>query len=78
MPGPVADDLDVISVPLDWYGVNYYQPMLVGAPSNDALGDFAGFGLPAELPFGVREIESEQHRLRLGGRTRRAAEPLSC
>ncbi|WP_328667401.1 GH1 family beta-glucosidase [Streptomyces sp. NBC_00322] len=60
MPGPVADDLDVISAPLDWYGVNYYQPMLVGAPSNDALGDFAGVGLPAELPFGVREIESEQ------------------
>ncbi|WP_406398978.1 GH1 family beta-glucosidase [Streptomyces sp. NBC_00879] len=60
MPGPVAEDLDVISAPLDWYGVNYYQPMLVGAPSNDALGDFAGVGLPAELPFGVREIESEQ------------------
>lgn len=60
MPGPVAEDLEAISSPLDWYGVNYYQPMLVGAPSNDALGDFAGVGLPAELPFGVREIESEQ------------------
>ncbi|MFI1396994.1 GH1 family beta-glucosidase [Streptomyces sp. NPDC020681] len=60
MPGPVAEDLAVISAPLDWYGVNYYQPMLVGAPSQEALGDFAGVGLPAELPFGVREIDSEQ------------------
>ncbi|NUL01788.1 beta-glucosidase [Streptomyces lunaelactis] len=60
MPGPVAEDLAVISEPLDWYGVNYYQPMLIGAPSKDALGDFAGVGLPAELPFGVRETESEQ------------------
>ncbi|MEU4493520.1 GH1 family beta-glucosidase [Streptomyces sp. NPDC023998] len=60
MPGPVAEDLAVISGPLDWYGVNYYQPMLVGAPSTDALGDFAGVGLPAELPFGVREIEADE------------------
>ncbi|MFC4608517.1 GH1 family beta-glucosidase [Streptomyces maoxianensis] len=60
MPGPVADDLAVISAPLDWYGVNYYHPMLVGAPSNDALGDFAGVGMPAELPFGLRDIESEE------------------
>ncbi|MFF4230754.1 GH1 family beta-glucosidase [Streptomyces sp. NPDC001820] len=60
MPGPVADDLAVISAPLNWYGVNYYHPMLVGAPSNDALGDFAGVGMPAELPFGLRDIESEE------------------
>ncbi|MBT2389106.1 beta-glucosidase [Streptomyces sp. ISL-1] len=60
MPGPVADDLAVISAPLDWYGVNYYHPMLVGAPSSDALGDFAGVGMPAELPFGLRDIESEE------------------
>jgi beta-glucosidase len=60
MPGPVADDLAVISEPIDWYGVNYYQPMLVGAPSNHALGNFAGVGLPAELPFGLRDIESQE------------------
>ncbi|HZX39702.1 MAG TPA: GH1 family beta-glucosidase [Streptomyces sp.] len=60
MPGPVAEDLAVISAPLDWYGVNYYHPMLVGAPSNDALGDFAGVGMPAELPFGLRDIESDE------------------
>ncbi|MEU9014406.1 GH1 family beta-glucosidase [Streptomyces sp. NPDC048479] len=60
MPGPVAEDLAVISEPLDWYGVNYYHPMLVGAPAKDALGDFAGVGMPAELPFGLRDIESDQ------------------
>ncbi|MEV6396128.1 GH1 family beta-glucosidase [Streptomyces sp. NPDC051907] len=59
MPGPVAEDLAVISEPIDWYGVNYYHPMLVGAPAQDALGSFAGVGMPAELPFGLREIESE-------------------
>ncbi|BCK71342.1 hypothetical protein Srufu_052950 [Streptomyces libani subsp. rufus] len=32
LPGPVADDLKVIAQPLDWYGINYYQPTLVGAP----------------------------------------------
>lgn len=57
MPGPVADDLEIISAPLDWYGVNYYNPTLVGAPAPQALDTFAGFGIPAELPFGIREIE---------------------
>ena len=32
MPGPVAEDLTVISSPLDAYGVNYYNPTLVGMP----------------------------------------------
>ncbi|MDH2391064.1 GH1 family beta-glucosidase [Streptomyces sp. HNM0663] len=58
LPGPVADDLAVIATPLDWYGVNYYHPMLVGGPSRHALGAFAGVGMPPELPFGLREIET--------------------
>lgn len=57
MPGPVADDLEIISAPLDWYGVNYYNPTLVGAPAPQALDTFAGFGIPPELPFGIREID---------------------
>jgi beta-glucosidase len=57
MPGPVADDLAVISQPLDFYGVNYYCPMLVGAPAEDALDGFAGVDMPDELPFGLREID---------------------
>ncbi|MEU2112744.1 GH1 family beta-glucosidase [Streptomyces sp. NPDC019507] len=60
MPGPVADDLAVISERLDWYGVNYYSPMLVGAPAADALASYAGLGMPAELPFGLREIEGTE------------------
>ncbi|MFF3257652.1 GH1 family beta-glucosidase [Streptomyces sp. NPDC002932] len=57
MPGPVEDDLRTISAPLDWYGVNYYNPTLVGAPAAAALDTFAGFDMPAELPFGIRQIE---------------------
>ncbi|MGW0700712.1 GH1 family beta-glucosidase [Streptomyces sp. NPDC002867] len=60
MPGPVADDLTVIAEPLDFYGVNYYHPMLVGAPAPDALDGFAGVGMPAELPFGLREIAADE------------------
>ncbi|MFE4211295.1 family 1 glycosylhydrolase, partial [Streptomyces goshikiensis] len=26
LPGPVAEDLKTISAPLDWYGINYYNP----------------------------------------------------
>ncbi|MFF2926040.1 GH1 family beta-glucosidase [Streptomyces celluloflavus] len=59
LPGPVADDLRIISEPLDWYGINYYQPALVGAPDPAATGpaDFGGIALPPELPFAPREIE---------------------
>ncbi|MFF8841745.1 GH1 family beta-glucosidase [Streptomyces sp. NPDC015127] len=60
MPGPVADDLAVIAQPLDFYGVNYYHPMLVGAPAPDALDGFAGVAMPAELPFGLREIATDE------------------
>lgn len=59
MPGTperVAADLEVIAEPLDWYGVNYYAPTRVGAPQ-ETDGEYGGIGLPAELPFSVREIE---------------------
>ncbi|GGU58162.1 beta-glucosidase [Streptomyces albospinus] len=59
LPGPVADDLATISAPLDWYGINYYQPTRIGAPRPDAAGptDFAGIALPPELPFAPQKIE---------------------
>ncbi|TJZ55756.1 beta-glucosidase [Streptomyces piniterrae] len=59
LPGPVAEDLKTISQPLDWYGVNYYQPTLVGAPDPAATAptDFGGISLPPELPFSPREIK---------------------
>ncbi|MBO2446970.1 beta-glucosidase [Actinomadura barringtoniae] len=57
MPGPVEEDLKVISAPLDWYGINYYNPTLVGAPQPDGVETFGGIDLPADLPFGIREID---------------------
>ncbi|WP_405919430.1 GH1 family beta-glucosidase [Streptomyces longwoodensis] len=56
MPGDVAADLEVISEPLDWYGINYYAPTKVGAPQGTDI-EFGGVRMPAELPFTVREIE---------------------
>ncbi|GAA2688994.1 GH1 family beta-glucosidase [Streptomyces lunalinharesii] len=55
LPGPVADDLKTISAPLDWYGINYYQPTKIGAPTTEAT-DFLGVRLPPGLPFAPREI----------------------
>ncbi|MBQ0830707.1 GH1 family beta-glucosidase [Streptomyces tagetis] len=56
MPGDAEADLAVIGAPLDWYGVNYYAPALIGAP--DGTGsDLGGVRVPAGLPFSVREIE---------------------
>ncbi|MFF3623229.1 GH1 family beta-glucosidase [Streptomyces sp. NPDC002467] len=57
LPGPVAEDLKTISAPLDWYGVNYYNPMLVGAPTPAAASAFGGIEIPSGLPFAIRDIE---------------------
>ncbi|RJQ90670.1 GH1 family beta-glucosidase [Amycolatopsis panacis] len=46
LPGNFADDLAIIAQPLDFYGVNYYEPQGVTAP---------GEGNP--LPFQPRAIE---------------------
>ncbi len=46
LPDDFADDLPTISQPLDFYGVNYYEPQGVAAP---------GEGNP--LPFELRPIE---------------------
>ncbi len=52
MPGPVEDDLALIGQPLDFYGVNYYNPMRIGAPAEDAPDTpFSG------LPFSVHPVE---------------------
>ncbi|WP_435220466.1 GH1 family beta-glucosidase [Streptomyces sp. Tue6028] len=56
LPGDVESDLKVIAEPLDWYGVNYYQPTKVGAPEGAEI-EFSGLTLPADLPFSVRELE---------------------
>ncbi|MFD3559963.1 GH1 family beta-glucosidase [Streptomyces sp. NPDC058686] len=58
MPGDVDADLKVIAEPVDWYGINFYQPTKVGAPlASGAATEFSGLTLPSELPFSPREIE---------------------
>ena len=64
MPGPIEEDLAAISAPLDFYGLNYYNPMLVAAPAEDdglpfAYVDLEGypttdFNWPV-VPDGFRE-----------------------
>jgi beta-glucosidase len=44
--GATTDDLAVIAQPLDFYGVNYYNPMCVAAPADPA----------SAMPFDQREI----------------------
>lgn len=59
MPGPVEDDLAVIATPLDWYGVNYYQPSRVGAPGpvTPAAVVVDGVTMPDGLPFEFSPVE---------------------
>ncbi|MFC9536096.1 GH1 family beta-glucosidase [Streptomyces sp. NPDC056975] len=58
MPGDVDADLKVIAEPVDWYGINFYQPTKVGAPlTSGEATKFSGLTLPPELPFSPREIE---------------------
>jgi beta-glucosidase len=45
MPGPVAEDLALISQPLDFYGLNYYNPMGVRAAAEGS-----------EIPFELAEV----------------------
>ncbi|MFI0861146.1 GH1 family beta-glucosidase [Streptomyces smyrnaeus] len=58
LPGPVEDDLEVIGEPLDWYGINYYRPTLVGAGGEG--GEFAGVDIPAEVPFTLHETPGRE------------------
>jgi beta-glucosidase len=55
MPGPVAEDLAIMATPLDWYGVNYYNPSKVGAPDTSQT-TVDGVELPPGLPFSFPPI----------------------
>lgn len=60
LAGPVAEDLTIIGAPLDFYGVNSYFPLRVGALTKAAAGPSAGPGrepLPPALPFAMLPIE---------------------
>lgn len=55
MPGPVEEDLKVISVPLDWFGFNYYQPTVVAAPASGGPGAPSAAAADG-MPFEVRRL----------------------
>jgi beta-glucosidase len=54
VPADWHDDLATIATPVDFYGVNYYQPTKVAAPGS---GQPEGTELPAGLPFALAELE---------------------
>ncbi|MGO1166732.1 MAG: family 1 glycosylhydrolase [Janibacter sp.] len=68
MPGPVAEDLAIISEPLDAYGVNYYNPTAVGAPDSPAVAaalatdpqDESTMALPEGIPFALVPVEAQE------------------
>lgn len=59
MPGPVAEDLKIISEPLDFFGMNSYEPAMVSASAPEGADGAAdtssemaeGARLPEGLPF---------------------------
>ena len=59
MPGPVDDDLTTISSAIDFYGVNYYNPTRVAAPSRTAPegAPMAGALEGAGMPFSLLPVE---------------------
>lgn len=58
MPGPVAEDLKIISTPIDWFGLNHYAPARVGAPTgNPDTAATDGIPIPEGLPFEPRAFE---------------------
>jgi len=50
-----ADDLKIIAAPLDWYGVNYYNPTRVGAPDGRAA-IIDGAAIAAQPLFSIQDI----------------------
>lgn len=55
-----SGDLATISTPLDWYGVNYYNPTRVGA-AESGDGEVDGVEVPEGLPFSFAPIEGVPH-----------------
>jgi beta-glucosidase len=57
MPDGWEDDMATIATPLDWFGINYYQPVLVAAPgSTKKSASMEGSRLPEGLPFEPLEL----------------------
>jgi beta-glucosidase len=51
LPGPVQEDLETISAPLDFYGLNYYAPTRVADPRStlESTGPVAMGGAPFKI-----------------------------
>ncbi len=58
MPDGWEKDMATISTPLDWFGINYYQPVLVAAPgsAHGQASAMEGAALPEGLPFEPLEL----------------------
>jgi beta-glucosidase len=65
MPGPVDEDLRTIAAPLDFYGVNYYNPTRVAAPGS-ALAQVSQAPAVEGVPFLVVELEGDHPRTDFG------------
>jgi len=65
MPGPVTEDLRVIAAPLDFYGVNYYNPTRVAAPGSD-LAQVSGAPTADGVPFVLVELGGDHERTDFG------------
>ncbi|MCX7522874.1 GH1 family beta-glucosidase [Microbacterium sp. STN6] len=60
LPDGAGDALAEIAAPIDWYGINHYNPTMVAAPSTDPTalpGSVDGQQLDSGLPFRMVEIE---------------------
>ncbi|MFF0813971.1 GH1 family beta-glucosidase [Rhodococcus sp. NPDC003318] len=51
LAGPVDEDLKTVAQPLDWFGINYYEPTVIAAPA--ARDEGASGVLEVELPPGL-------------------------
>lgn len=57
LPENAGDDLKEISTPIDWYGINYYNPNRVGAPDVAAgAGAVDGQEFDVGLPYRMVDI----------------------
>lgn len=62
-PEQLAKDLQVINAPLDWYGINYYQPSVVGSPNSESPSGsdvLDGATMPAEFPFELGQVAADR------------------
>ncbi|MFD4292287.1 GH1 family beta-glucosidase [Rhodococcus sp. NPDC058505] len=58
LQGPIGDDLKTIAQPLDWFGINYYEPTVIGAPiSGEGSSGVLEVDLPPGMPFRPVAIE---------------------